>query len=55
MPLFGVPLKSPFRLGMRAHTCNPSTWKAEARESQVGGQHGLPSKDLSQEKKRKKK
>jgi hypothetical protein len=27
--------------GVVVHVCSPSTWKAEARESRVGGQHGL--------------
>jgi hypothetical protein len=29
-------------------TCNPTTWEAEAEESQVRGQPGLHSENLSQ-------
>jgi hypothetical protein len=38
-------LKSKYsELGLLAHTCNPSTWKAEAGGSQVPGQTETDSK-----------
>ena len=35
-----------FKLGMVAHTCNPSTWEAETGGSQVHGQPQLLSDAL---------
>jgi hypothetical protein len=33
---------------MVVHTCNHSTWEAEAGGSQIEGQSGLPSKAVSE-------
>jgi hypothetical protein len=38
------------KLGVVAHTCNLSTWEAEAGRSPVGGQPGVHSQTLSQTK-----
>jgi hypothetical protein len=36
---------------MMAHTCNPSTWEAEAERSGIQGQSGLLSKTLLERRK----
>jgi hypothetical protein len=41
-------IKIGLRLGMVAHTCNPSTQEADARESRVPGQTELCRGTLSQ-------
>jgi hypothetical protein len=46
-------LKPNLRARYAAHTCNPSTQKAEAGWLQVQGQPGLHNKTLSQKKKKK--
>jgi hypothetical protein len=44
------PLKKKYNLSVVAHTCNPSTQKAEAGGSWVPGQPGLQSETHSQKK-----
>jgi hypothetical protein len=42
-------------ISMVVHTCNPSTWEAEAGRSEVLGQPGLYNNILFQKKKKKRK
>jgi hypothetical protein len=41
------------KLGMMAHTCNPSTWETETGRFQIQVHPGLPSETLSKKKKKK--